>query len=100
MQGGNTENALNMKNTALVALSNFEKNLKNRMQLLIETNSNTESYKLENNGGVCFSCERKKPFNDVGEHYQKNMGGIPSNVNLKKMPKSIQNLDAITPSRN
>ena len=46
------------------------------MQLLIETNSNTESYKSENNGGVCFSYERKKPFNDVGEHYQKHMGVI------------------------
>ncbi|MEK4423846.1 amino acid transporter [Solibacillus sp. FSL K6-1523] len=32
----------------------------------------------------------KKPFNDVGEHYQKHVGGIPSNADLKKMPKMIR----------
>lgn len=32
----------------------------------------------------------KPPFNDVGEHYQKHMGGVPNNVDLKKMPKLIR----------
>lgn len=34
--------------------------------------------------------DEKKPFNDVGEHYQKHVGGIPSDTNLKKMPRPIR----------